>query len=747
MLQEFDSNLHAINEKDKRLFFEFLEEVFIGGKISKLSDESKDRLFRIVKNELGDKSYYLNESSDAKKIYRLFYIVSKLDYKKDQRSVETIFGLLDRYETKLASHRIIFNPENEQLIENEIGNIFWVIQINFDEYAKSLVRFSSIDKFKHHFDNLQKMNQEIYRWGQGSDFIFFFRTSLDIIRRLRFYSFKENQEIGSYLNDGAQANIAEALRWVENKCLSLTEDEIKEAAYIAYVRKLPSEARQSFTGLYKKVEKKEVFPDFYQYQVSTKGSANTLQFFIHSQQPLSEDEKSIVEKTINNTYQRIEKLKSDLGVTNKEDVSKTTFILHLFKDHDNYLSYGPLWGINTAGGGYAHLRAPSDDEIRFHVSDSFEKDKLWHENFIYHREGGTRNAKNKEGGNFRNLGHEVQHTLFYALIVNNLPSWIIEGIANYLGNENCFKEEADYIKSFQEKDRLPNVKKIINFSYANGGDLYYFGSTLVHFMREKYPDKLKEILTAAQANKKESEINQIIKEWAVVPTVENEFKSWTAQLIKGCSARSQDEDKEVALDVQAEYLKDLQSHPKLSHFIQKNGFIKFTFDNVIFILEPTKLTKYSRYKDYPNLKPEKEEPNLSDYIWFKQALAVYAAQNQLKKNVPTENHAKILANYFGVFFHYAHDVVVEEVSVPVDPNFQQMIEDFALESCLPLVFRKSLSRKDFYDSLSRTPAVKGTLSSSCQAYLNEKNKPILENLKTEYRNDLEKNPNWLRFIQ
>lgn len=750
MLQEFDSNSLAIHEKDKRLFFEFLEKVFIGGKASELSDESKTRLFHIVKNELEDTSYYLNELSDVKKIYRLFYIVSKLDYKKYQRSVETIFELLDRYETKLASHRIIFNLENEQRIEHEIGNIFWVLQINFDEYAESLVRFSGIDKFKRHFDILQKINQEIYRWG--SDSIFFFRFSLDTIRRLRFYYFNDNQEISSYLNDAAQVNIDEALRWVENKCLSLTEVEIKEAAYIAYVRKLPSEARQSFTGLYKKVEKKEVFPDFYQYQASSQGSANTAQFVIHHQQLLSEDQKAIVNNTINNTYQRLEKFKSDLGVTNKEDVSKIMFRVHLFKDHDNYSNYGPLWGINTAGGGYAHLRVPSDDELQFDVSRSFEKDKLWYEIFIYYREGDTRNAKNKEGGGFRNLGHEIQHTLFYALIgahkLNNLPPWLIEGIANYLGNENCFKEEADYIKRYQKKYGLPSIEKIINFNYANGGDLYYFDSTLVRFMREKYRHKLKEILIAAQTGKTASEINQIIEQWAADPTVKKEFKAWTTQLINECSAISEDLDKEVALDVQAEYLKDLQNHPNLSAFIKQKGSIEFKSKHNIFKLEPTKLTIYSYFEDRSDLKPEEI---VNDYLGhyynlFKRGLAFYVAKIWLDKNGIIENQEKILENYFDESIHLIGSYTVKAVSALDDP-IQQIIEEFALESCFPLIFRKSLSKEDLYSRLLETPAEKGVLFPTCQTYLNEKNKSILDKVQIEYRNDLEKNPNWLHFIQ
>lgn len=749
MLQEFESNASEIDEDNKRLFFKFLEEVLTGDKASKLSDESKERLFHITKKELKDDTSNFDEISDVEKIYRLFFIFSSsgLGYKKDQSNVQTIFELLDRYATKLAFHHIKFNSANEARIKHEIKKVFWVLNANFDEHAKSLVSFFGVDEFKRHFDVLQKMNRKIYQWD--SDSIFSFRFSLDIIRRLHFYYLKNNQEIGSYLKDNAHAYVTEILHFVKNDCLSLTENEIKEAAYIAYVRELPSEARHSFAGLYKEVKKSKVFPHSYQHKVSV--SANTTQFAIYSQQQMSVDERSIVNNAINNTHQRVENLKSKLRFNNKEDVSQITFRLHLFKDNEAYVNYGPLWGVNTAGGGYAHVRFPSEEELQFHSSRPFESNKLWYETFIYQQEGDTRNAKNKEGGNFRNLGHEVQHTLFYALMgaqgLHNLPSWLIEGIANYLGNEDCFKEEADYIKNFQKQGRLPSVARIINFNYANGGDLYYFGSTLARFMLEKHPNILKEILTKAQAGEQKSEINRIIKQWAANPTIENDFNTWTTQLINGCSERNQGEDKTTATDAQTEYRKDLQNNPNLLRFIQKSGPIEFTFGDIVFILEIDKVKAASYYPKYhPKTPKEVNSSDYSEYSWFKSALAIYAAQNALTKIGPTEPHDEILARYFDKSIHYIQNRAVKSINPPVNTDFKQTIEDFALKTCFPVAGKKSLSRTEFYDNLSRTRAT-GSLSSTCQAYLNKKNQKILDNVQTEYRKDLQNNLNLLDFIQ
>lgn len=99
---------------------------------------------------------------------------------------------------------------------------------------------------------------------------------------------------------------------------------------------------------------------------------------------------------------------------------------------------------------------------------SLSKSEQWYETFIYQQKGDTRNGPDKEGGDFRNLGHETQPSLFYALVghqgLHCLPSWMIEGAANALGNESCFKEEADFIKDSQA--RLPSIESITHYTHA-----------------------------------------------------------------------------------------------------------------------------------------------------------------------------------------------------------------------------------------------------------------------------------------
>lgn len=672
MLEEY--NDYPIDEKDKRLFFKFLEIAFSGDSASALSDESKKRLFRITQYELSNQRYRFNDIDDLKMLYALFNVFLRIEY--SDADAKEILVLVSQYAGAIAENNIVLDKKIENL-DWHFTNFFWVLNVNFNKYAKNLPR---LDEFTIYFEPLQKMNSDIYRWDKDS--IFSFRTVLSIYRRLR-VTFAEKAPICNYLDTFAQQYVTETLNLVQHQCFSLTEDEIKESAYIEYVRKLPSNKQPLFAGVYKEVTKEQIFSNSYPYQIP-----NAFKIDISYQQ-MTDIEKSIVNKAILNTYNRVEALKTKLGIrnkNNKKSLLDNIFRLHIFKTKAAYVKYGPLWGVNTAGGGYAQIRSPSENELPINSYRERRKGDSWFETFIYQQEGDTRNNESKEGGSFRNLGHEIQHALFYALIghqeLHNLPSWMIEGGANALGNEACFKEEADYIKRF--KDKLPNIERIINMRYASGDDLYYFGSALFRFMLEKHPDKLSKIILAARNGTKLNEVNKFIKD-SLIP-LSDEFSQWLTKSINDCSAKEQESEtrkKNTEDSTQTVYRQDLHNNPDLLQLIRQQAPIEFTFSDTVFVLRDTNI---SRYKIEEMTGKKTEFPvSVGDYQWFKSALEIYIIKNKLQPFKLTEKNENLIIQK--LLNKEEHDVLnryILRINRPQDEHFKSVFEGFVFEKSFGL---------------------------------------------------------------
>ena len=733
MLVEYN---YSMDKKNKRIFFKFLNVAFSGDSARTLNDGSKESLFHIAYKELNARfdDYHFNDISDLETLNRLFDIFLRINHDNWDERILTLIG---QYAEAIGECQIVLDRKIENL-DWHFTNLFWALNVNFSRYAKE--NLSEI-RFKLFFNALQKMNNEIYRWDQNS--IFSFRTVLITHRWLR-STFRENTEICEYLDRSVQEYVRKILDLTENQCFLLSNTEIKECTYIEYVRTLTEEKKHLFTEINQVVEKTTVFPNSYQYETSD-GS-----FKIEvSYQHLTDKEKAIINQAIFNTYTRVEDLKRKLGVSAKS-LTNGVFRLHVFASNEQYVKYGPLWGVNTAGGGYAHVRSPSENELPRDYFRQLTKDDLWYETFVYQQEGDTRNGKDKEGGNFRNLGHEIQHTLFYALVgehkLHNLPSWMIEGGANALGNEACFKEEADYIKSF--KDKLPSIERIINMSYASGGDLYYFGSALFRFMLENHRHLLGEIIIKAQNGTSINEINQFIK--GSITLYEQEFKTWVTKIIRDCSTQEiidQDAPNNTEYSLQDHYRQDLKNSPRLSNFIQQYSSVEFTFNDIAFVLKATNISCYS-------IDQAKAPRGISiaDYDWFKSALEIYMLKNKLQKlALETEDNTLVqeLVNRKGHDFTNRAVKRIETKRVGHQEELDLVLEDFVLQ--------KSFLSKNLKQHLQRVGEINSTTlafilrkmadaPSSCAAYLRTGVNQA-PSLQLKYLENLKNNPKLANFIQ
>lgn len=603
--------------KDKRVvFFKFLEEVFATDATKNLKEDEKEHLFVLTQQELTDYSYDLNNIDDLKMLYDRFNVFLRVKHKNWSPAVLDLIG---RYANKVARANIVLDKKNND-INWHFTNFFWILNVNFTHYVNNTIAY---EDFKKTFNMLKNMNGEIRRWDANS--IFSFRTVLGTYRIVR-QNLKNNAKVCEDLDKASQNFISNIIELTKYQCFSLTLEEVKEAAYIEYVKNLSS-SKKLFSNLYKTVDKIQVFSSQYTFSPPNKAFKMTIAF-----QQLKKSERNIINKAILETYHRMEALRKRLGnISYKQPIEDQVFRLHIFNSKEQYVKYGPLWGINTAGGGYAHVRNSLEDDQSM-INRPLLKNEKWYETFVYQQNGDARNRPTKEGGNFRNLGHEVQHTFFYALMgpqgLHHLPSWMIEGAANALGNEQCFKEEADYIKNYQ--DRLPKIERIINMSYSSGSDLYYFGSALFRFMLARQPDLLKLVLNQAQQQKPTQEINSSIKNG--LRDLEADFNNWLIQ-IETCSKVEKNElIKKIINDEQQQYQLDLAKNQNLKDFLQ-NMPTKFVFQDTIFHLTSEHITRSSRTY-YPSIKIFLERPQpltLQDYNWFKSALEIYVIEIKLNK--------------------------------------------------------------------------------------------------------------------
>lgn len=734
ILKEY--NAYPLGDEHKRIFFKFLNLALSGDAAQTLSEGSKESLFLMADTELKKNEFYkFDNINDLQILYRLFDIFLRIEHSNWN---EKILNLVSQYAEAILEREIVLDRKIEQL-DWHFTNLFWVLNVNFIRYAKEDLLES---KFVDLFNFLQKMNREIYRWDQAS--IFSFRTVLGLHRQLR-STFYENTAICDYLDRSVREYATRILSLTKNQCFFLSNTEIKECVYTEYVRNLTEDRKHLFAEISQEVKKSTVFPSAYKYVTHDQAFKIMIRY-----QNLTDDEKNIINNAISNTYTRVEALKERLGVSAKP-LTRKAFKLHVFASNEQYVKYGPLWGINTAGGGYAHVRSPSEAELPSDYFRERTEDDLWYETFVYQQEGDVRNGKDKEGGSFRNLGHEIQHTLFYALVggheLNNLPSWMIEGGANALGNEACFKEEADYIKGF--KDRLPTIERIINMSYASGGDLYYFGSTLFRFMLEKYPASLKEAIIKAQNGTKLNEINQFIKNSFI--SREQEFKTWVTEIIDNCSAQiGKASLKKTEPSCQDHYRQDLQNSPRLSRFIQQYGPIEFTFSDTVFVLSTDGLSRHD-----PDQLKTPQALFLSDYKWFKSALEIYVLKNKLKKlSLETSGDDILIQKLVDIKGEEITKREVKSVGIRNGDNLQTELdlnlEDFVLKKSFGL--SKNLKRYLEQDGEINDTTLAYILTkrvhapSSCAAYLKTDSEQP-ESPQLNYLENLKNNPELINFIQ
>lgn len=138
-------------------------------------------------------------------------------------------------------------------------------------------------------------------------------------------------------------------------------------------------------------------------------------------------------------------------------------------------------------------------------------------------------------------------------------------------------------------------------------------------------------------------------------------------------------------DARNSYEEDLKKSEKFLDWINKNRWVKFRFQDTVFVIKNGKLTRYSNPGGY-------EQSILdNDYRWFMEGLAIYVIKNKLSELCP-ENKAiyeKITQRLLGMEYMelsaYTEEYnnknnVVIDIPKKEDSQFRAALEDFVLQT-------------------------------------------------------------------
>lgn len=352
-----------------------------------------------------------------------------------------------------------------------------------------------------------------------------FRTSLAALQSVRQNIDTTHDDNTKRVLDGFALQLSQATEGRLSSDPALINT-FREMTYIQYASKLGADAGR-LQGHYSKVEKKDVFPSHFTFTFGGTDERTGITYNIHYRSPLSAEEMARLKQELVNTHSRLERVHG--GIPDHLEGEK--FDLYIFDSQQEYETYGSLWGVNTAAGGYAHMRRFRADDVytRYDLNPDATSHFIRTEAFVAKRPGLDLP---------RNFGHEAVHLMTYGLVgqagMQHLPSWFVEGMANSLGNPDCLEEEIGYIARYQGQGRaFPTVAKILTMNYGNGADLYYFGSRLFSYCLEKKPEFTWNLLEAAKKGDKAA-VADLLKQLEETPRVSEEFHQWLSELVTTC---------------------------------------------------------------------------------------------------------------------------------------------------------------------------------------------------------------------
>jgi hypothetical protein len=526
---------NAINDQGLGVFLDFVSDFVDTLDPAYLDKSQQAKLFKVTVDLLEQTTAGSQPPSPQmlKVLYSAFNILMRVDAGRPSvPQATTLFNLIANW-SDYVDRQFIHNRRGIDTIEpaqlEAMKHFTWVSNaLLYDMGMKyrglSAIDAGAVENCARQVASLStKVHDVLLRSNEKDGWLF--RTNLGALRSVRQIDTTNNDNTKRVLDDLAlQLSQATEGRLSSDPALINT---FREMTYIQYASKLGADIGR-LQGHYSKVEKKDVFPSHFTFTFGGTDERTGTTYNIHYRSPLSAEEMARLKQELKDTHSRFERVHGGIS----DHLAGKKFDLYIFDSQQEYETYGSLWGVNTAAGGYAHTRRFRDDDVytRYDLSPEYAASHfIQTEAFVAKRPGLDLP---------RNFGHEAVHLMTYGLVgqagMQHLPSWFVEGMANSLGNPHCLEEEIGYIARYQGQGRaFPTVAKILTMNYGNGADLYYFGSRLFSYCLEKKPEFTWNLLEAAKKGDKAA-VADLLKQLEETPRVSEEFHQWLSELVTTC---------------------------------------------------------------------------------------------------------------------------------------------------------------------------------------------------------------------
>lgn len=397
--------------------------------------------------------------------------------------------------------------------------------------------------------------------------------------------------------------------------------EIMENFYINYVTYVEDENdRAQFNGMYVNIDKNKLL------KRNTRFNVGPYRVHVHHN---VKEQKAVrrMETEAKFVYTNFLSFFKHINVTLGK-ATKTRIHVFVFDDKSMYRKYGHLWNIDINNGGITI------------VNDNYNR----LESHVYF-EPATPDLP-------RNYGHELNHA-FYMSIENimAMPSWYIEGMANRLGNDDCYYEDHVQLKSFEHI----KIKQILNASYQSGF-LYPMGSALFAFLYELRPELLRAMIESGTYT-----FNSTYE-------MDRDFDYFKKNKIAQCDHYY----KKVSVgraeeETQFRYLAIVKNVTENLNIFsgQCKNYIQFTFEDVVYIITPDKIVKKNiDFAEKPinaleQITYNNDQITRSDFDWFLRGVIKRAIRFMIDDIDTDDNVVKnIVSDFFSMDDYYSYKVNV-----------------------------------------------------------------------------------------
>ncbi|AAZ38197.1 ORF-31 [Agrotis segetum nucleopolyhedrovirus A] len=398
--------------------------------------------------------------------------------------------------------------------------------IVYKNVAELYARYHSLKQFHETWLSFQNFFNYYIIWSPAR-----YKTLLAMYATIR-KTMSDNHHTTTQI-DNAAAKLMELT--MEYPLTMLTQQYIRQEAYIYFVSKLNSTERKRFGGMYEAIEAQQ-FP---QKTVIKSGPVNLIVHHdIHTLDTLNR-----MQEESNYVYDNFRALWRRLNMSfyhMSKDVD-----MYVYKNKSEYKRTGLLLVHSVDNGGVAEFRWRPR---KIQSSVYFDGDSIP-----------------------RAFGHELFHCLLYTTNrrIFDRPNchWFLEGAANRFGFRKCFWRDHFDLRTYQHK----TIDEIVRANYGNN-ILYPMGSALVSFLYEKRSEVLRRAV--------------LTRNFTIVsdPRMELEFSRYKQNKLDECNY-VRGKQKIVLNTVQTQY-KIAVTNATFAHC---RKYITIEFDDCAFILTRDRL--------------------------------------------------------------------------------------------------------------------------------------------------------------